>query len=115
MSEIEIHELKVLPEWYREITSGFKNFEIRRNDRYFNPGDYIILTREPNTLEMIEFARIVRRITYVLHDYHFPDGIQKGYCVLGLEKVETLCADAIIQLKDAQKKVEEAQQHRCNE
>ncbi|EKE9396609.1 DUF3850 domain-containing protein, partial [Listeria monocytogenes] len=39
----EVHELKILPEYYEDIVAGRKTFEIRKNDRDFQVGDYLIL------------------------------------------------------------------------
>lgn len=38
-----IHELKILPEYFEAVTSGRKQFEIRKNDRDFKVGDQLIL------------------------------------------------------------------------
>lgn len=40
---IVIHELKILPEFFEAVTSGRKQFEIRKNDRQFQVGDLVIL------------------------------------------------------------------------
>ncbi|MBC6123113.1 ASCH/PUA domain-containing protein [Listeria seeligeri] len=37
------HELKILSEYYWDIIEGRKTFEIRKNDRDFQVGDYVIL------------------------------------------------------------------------
>lgn len=38
-----IHELKILHEYFEAVTSGRKQFEIRKNDRGFKVGDQLIL------------------------------------------------------------------------
>ncbi|EAK9260671.1 DUF3850 domain-containing protein [Listeria monocytogenes] len=37
------HELKILSEYFLAIAEGRKTFEIRKNDRDFQVGDYLIL------------------------------------------------------------------------
>ncbi|HFK6404225.1 ASCH/PUA domain-containing protein [Listeria seeligeri] len=37
------HELKILSEYFWDIIEGRKTFEIRKNDRDFQVGDYLIL------------------------------------------------------------------------
>lgn len=38
-----IHELKILPEYFNDVISGKKSFEIRKNDRPFKVGDLLAL------------------------------------------------------------------------
>lgn len=38
-----IHELKIYPEYFKAVTSGQKTFEVRRNDRDFQVGDFLAL------------------------------------------------------------------------
>lgn len=37
------HDLKTLPEYYKDVASGLKTFELRRNDRNFQVGDTLLL------------------------------------------------------------------------
>lgn len=37
------HDLKIWPEHYRNVKAGTKTFEIRRNDRGYQKGDYVEL------------------------------------------------------------------------
>jgi hypothetical protein len=37
------HELKILPQYYCRVADGSKTFEIRKNDRGFQPGDVVVL------------------------------------------------------------------------
>ena len=43
-----IHNLKILPVFFKAVANGTKTFEIRKNDRKFNVGD-IIKLREYGT------------------------------------------------------------------
>jgi len=38
-----IHELKTWPEYFKDVKSGKKSFEIRKDDRDFNKGDVLLL------------------------------------------------------------------------
>lgn len=37
------HELKIWPQYYCRVANGTKTFEVRENDRGFQPGDTVIL------------------------------------------------------------------------
>ena len=37
------HELKIYPQYYCRVADGSKTFEVRKNDRGFQPGDFVIL------------------------------------------------------------------------
>lgn len=37
------HELKIWPQYYERVADGTKTFEVRNNDRDFQPGDEITL------------------------------------------------------------------------
>lgn len=37
------HELKIWPKYYCRVADGSKTFEVRENDRGFQPGDIVIL------------------------------------------------------------------------
>ncbi len=37
------HELKIHPQYYCRVADGSKTFELRNNDRGFQPGDEVIL------------------------------------------------------------------------
>lgn len=38
-----IHELKIESKYFTDILKGIKKFEIRKNDRNYQVGDYLIL------------------------------------------------------------------------
>lgn len=73
-----LHELKILPEYFKEVISGRKTFELRKNDRNFQVGDKVLL-KEWNLKEYTGRECEVM-ITYILHDYDFF-GLEKDYCI----------------------------------
>jgi hypothetical protein len=88
----QVHELKTLPQYWDAIASGAKTFEVRRDDRGFQRGDFLRLLkmrkRQLGSYEVEYDTKgeprytLVRRITYVLTGGQF--GIEPGYVVLGL-------------------------------
>ncbi len=76
-----MHELKVLPEYFSELSCERKNFEIRRNDRNFHIGDYLNLY-EWSKETGYTGKSIRRRIKYILSDSKF--GLKDGYVALAL-------------------------------
>lgn len=78
----EIHELKILPKYFNEVSHNIKRFEIRRNDRKFKVGDILIL-KEYNEEDKSFTGREVKRvIKYILQGPCY--GLEEGYCILGL-------------------------------
>ena len=46
---MKVHELKCWPEFFNAIIEGRKTFEIRKNDRDYQPGDCLVLKEwQPN-------------------------------------------------------------------
>lgn len=71
------HELKILPEYFKAVKSGLKNFELRYNDRGFEVGDTVILR------EYIDGKytghRFFLSISYILDGGQY--GLPDGYCI----------------------------------
>lgn len=44
------HNLKILPQYFEAVINGCKNFEIRKNDRFFKLNDILFL-KEYNPIE----------------------------------------------------------------
>ena len=76
-----IHELKILPTYFRDVLRGNKTFEIRKNDRNFQVGDKLILKEwdngdyTGNTLE--------KNVTYILDDS--SGYVLEGYVIMGIK------------------------------
>lgn len=86
------HALKTLPQFYERVDAHEKNFEVRKHDRPFEVGDYLLLQEfQPENVEDGETfgytgRELTRKIIYILVYGEFPQGLKPGYCILGLEE-----------------------------
>ena len=77
-----IHLLKILPKWYEDVASGVKNFEIRKNDRDFKVGDYLLLKEwEEGKFTGRELTRYIEYIYKGDGTY----GLSNDFCILGIK------------------------------
>ena len=83
---MNIHELKILPEFYKAVLDGRKTFEIRRNDRDFQVGDILELREWDSVIKWYTGNSIKFVVTYLLTSSEF-EGIAEGYCVMGLSGI----------------------------
>lgn len=75
-------EKKVLPEYYKEIRSHRKMFELRKDDSDYKVGDILILREWDG--EKYTGTVVRREITYILRNC--PEyGLMDGYCILSLQ------------------------------
>lgn len=82
-----IHELKTWPGPFQDMTLGLKEFEVRKNDRNYQPGE-ILLLKEWHPHTGYTGREIEAHIKYILTGGQF--GIQEGYVVLGLCSIEAV-------------------------
>jgi ASC-1-like (ASCH) protein len=75
------HKLKILPEYYEQVLSGEKKFELRKNDRDYKTGDMLRI-REWNKTYYTG-RTFICEIKYILKDC--PDyGLKNGFVILGI-------------------------------
>lgn len=87
-----VHELKIEPEYFKDVLSGDKTFEIRENDRNYRVGDYLALN-EWNAKEKKHTGRsLLARVTYMLTDERF---VAEGYAVLGIRLCDVYLGDTV--------------------
>lgn len=85
---------KILPQYFKEVCSGNKDFELRKDDDNVQVGDRLIL----NEYDGINYTGqyIEREVKYVLRNCE-KYGLMNGYCIIGLGKT------MICKLNDAER------------
>jgi hypothetical protein len=78
----QVHALKCWPDFFEAILDDRKTFDIRKDDRDFQEGDYLILREYCPGSDIYSGRALVRRITYVLRNK--PPWTPEGYAVLAL-------------------------------
>lgn len=77
-----IHILKIDSPYYKDVEKEFKTFEVRKNDRNFKVGDYIILCE--NDKDQYTGRVYTGKIKYILDD---PDYVKDGFVIFGFYRV----------------------------
>lgn len=71
---MKVHELKILPEYFVEVITGNKKFEVRKNDRDFNTGDCVKLNEYKDGEYTGNFVKC--EVGYILDDPNYcADGM----------------------------------------
>ena len=81
-----VHELKIKPEYYRDVVSGDKTFEIRKNDRNYQVGDLLVLSEFRNGDLTGSCVRCI--VSYLIKGSE-ELGLDKDWCVLGIHVLGT--------------------------
>lgn len=83
-----LHQLKIRPEYFIDVATGRKTFEVRKNDRDFHVGDFLGLNELTSVhgneiSEIKETGRfILAEVTYVISDVNY---VKEGYVILGIK------------------------------
>ena len=78
--EQKVHELKLAAMYFKDVATGKKSFELRKNNRGFKTGDALRLNEYADGKET--GRHIEADIIYMSEDY---SGLQEGYCILGIK------------------------------
>lgn len=72
------HKLKIWPTYFEAVISGAKTFEVRKDDRPYNPGDVLVLCEFNG-----EYTGRVCEVDvpYVLRGVYCRD----GYCIMSIK------------------------------
>lgn len=79
---MKTHDLKTWPAFFAAVQSGEKTFEVRKNDRDFQPGDFLNLQEYDPERKEYSACSVLCEAIYVLHGPAF--GIEAGFCVISL-------------------------------
>lgn len=119
-SKRRVHELKTWPEFYEEVASGRKPFEIRLNDRDFREGDVLYLRKYHPDTRVYSGQYCYREVTY-LTDW----GQKPNHVVMGLKQTppfdneeidkEIARLDEQIRVVEAVEKGAEWEQYHCSD
>lgn len=82
--EDTVIDLKCWPIYFKALTTGGKNFEIRKNDRGFEVGHVLRLREWLPYTEAYTGLEARFRITYILNEF---EGLAQGYVAMALEKL----------------------------
>ena len=77
------HNLKIRPEYFNAIEKGDKTFEVRYNDRNYQPHDILVLQEHDG--ENYTGREITVEVTYLLDN---PGYCKEGYVVMSIKKFE---------------------------
>lgn len=81
IKEVKCHNVKMLPRYFHQVERGNKTFEIRKDDREYKEGDFIVLHEHDNRVGGNGYSgrNITKRIGFVTGYEQ-----QEGYVVFSL-------------------------------
>jgi hypothetical protein len=81
----KVHYLKTWTPFFKDVKSGIKQFEVRKNDRDYEVGDTLILEEFDPIKGKYSGAWIPELVTYKLSDTRF---VKEGYVILGMVDIK---------------------------
>lgn len=75
-----VHDLKILPSFYEDVIQHRKTFEVRKNDRPYAVGDFLIL-REYTPDRGYSGRAVKAPIVYILNDLRF---CKRDFVIIGI-------------------------------
>ncbi len=77
-----VHNLKILPEYFYDVKNGNKTFEVRKDDRNYRDGDFLMLSEWFNGGYTGRTVKVL--VTYLLRDTEY---VKDGFVIMGIRKV----------------------------
>lgn len=82
------HELKTVQPYFDQVWSGAKTAELRKNDRGFAVGDYLVLREYEPARHIVDWEKsysgraVIVRVTCITEGH---DSLTPGYAMLSLQ------------------------------
>lgn len=77
-----VHKLKIETQYFKQVISGEKTFEIRFNDRYYVVGDHLILCEYDSVTCRYSGSSAFVLVTSICDDKRF---VKPGYVVMSIK------------------------------
>lgn len=81
-----IHDLKILPSFYEDVIQCRKTFEVRKNDRPYAVGDFLML-REYTPDKGYSGRAVKALVVYILNDVRY---CKRGFIIMGISTLRYL-------------------------
>ena len=83
---IKIHNLKTWPTYFEAIENGSKSYEVRKNDRFFQKGDTVVLHKMSHDGYSAGYDTYKQKLTFTIGDIltNSSLGVKEGYCIFSL-------------------------------
>ena len=85
----KVHQLKTWPSYFREVRSGRKQCEVRKDDRAFEVGHILELCEWDNETGNYTGRSCGAVVTHILRGGHF--GVEQGYVVMSINLLDAPC------------------------
>ena len=85
---MNLHNLKILDNFYKDVDEEKKTFELRKDDRNYKVDDlinFIVIDKKGNQIK----TDVVYQIIYILRNVS-EYGLSSDYCILGIRKIGKL-------------------------
>lgn len=92
LSSPTTHQLKILPEYYQAVIDGRKKAELRKNDRGFNVGDYLLLIEWDGGNDICTGRKVIVEVTDITRcDFAIPNFVMLSFD--GIDSINTYSFD----------------------
>lgn len=92
LSSPTTHQLKILPEYYQAVIDGRKKAELRKNDRDFNVGDYLLLIEWDGGSDICTGRKVIVEVTDITQcDFAIPNFVMLSFD--GIDSINTYSFD----------------------
>lgn len=78
---MKIHDLKIDPEYFDDVITGEKRFEVRKNDRNYKKGDLLNLQEYDRGKKEYTGRKTLIPVRYILDNQEY---LREGFVILGL-------------------------------